>query len=228
MTDIRPWFRRQAIAATLVLSLSGTHAEAQFAGDLFFVTPSVVVTSGSTGTLELALFSGDRPFGATRAQVRFDPARLQVVSVEPATNAGLPTTLESRVSAGLIELVVLNGRSLSAPIGSVKLARLQFRANGPAGTRSALTTSVSGAIDSQRNALRLGTGLGAEVVVAGSSAKTAPMSFKDAVALSSDLERRALEMRPPGHAVTLHVVLPDGRARETVVQSVSASAAARD
>lgn len=218
-----PMFRPLVVTAALLLGASG--AQAQFAGDVFFVTPSIAVPQGGTGTLELALFSGDRVFGATRAQVRFDPAKLQLVSVDPATNASRTTTIRWKVSGGLIELLALNAESLTAPIGSVKLARLQFRALGAVGERTALTTSVSGAIDAQRAALRTGTGLGAEITVSASAERATPMAHHEAALVAPDLEKRALAVRPPGHAVTLQFVDAAGRTRQAIVQTAQPGAA---
>lgn len=213
------------VAVTAALLFAAVGARAQFAGDLFFVTPSIAVPQGGTGALELALFSGDRVFGATRAQVRFDPAKLQLLSVEPATNASLKTTIRWKVSGGLIELLALNAESLSAPIGSVKLARLQFRVLGGVGERTALTTSVSGAIDAQRATLRTGTGLGGEITVSATAERATPMAHQDAALIASDLERRALAVRPPGHAVTLQIVDAAGRTRQAMVQTAQPGAA---
>lgn len=222
---------RVALKSLLVtaLGLAPAVASAQFVGDVFFITPAVTIGQGSTGAMELAIFAGDAPFGAARAQVNYDASALEVVSVTPLDNGGLTPSLEWKAKGGVLQLLAVNGGSLSQPIGTVRLAKIEFRALGTSGSQLSITTSIKGALKTNRDPIRAGTGLGGEVTIISpiqtKSLQQPLVREASATSMTSSLYERALAMRPAGHAVSLHVIEANGSVRETVVRTASPGAA---
>jgi hypothetical protein len=174
-------------------------AQAQFVGDVFFLTPSVAVAKGNVGDLDLALFAGDRPFGAARISVQFDPQRLEIVNVVPVQVGAVLPVLEWSSDSGVLKLVVVNGQSLAVPIGSVTLARISVRAIGEAGDQIEVSSAVTEAYAADRVAFPVGSGYSAEVSIGSVTSG----SVAQRMSKSAPLQGRALKMRPAGHAVTL-------------------------
>jgi hypothetical protein len=221
---------RVALKSVLIAALSLVHglASAQFVGDVFFVTPAVTIGQGSTGAMELAMFAGDAPFGAARAEVKYDASALEIVSVTPLENGGFTPSLEWKNSRGILKLVAVNGSSLSQPIGTIRLAKIEFRALASFGNRVQITTSINGALKTNRDPIRTGTGFNGEVTIINPiQTKSVQQSLAregSAASITSAMYERALAMRPAGHSVVLHVIEANGNVLETVVRTVSPSA----
>src|SRR5690606_2875010 len=69
--------KRLTLAAATAVWMPAA-ALAQFAGDVFFLTPSVAVQEGQTGELDLAFFTAADPFGVAQMTVTWDPAQMEV------------------------------------------------------------------------------------------------------------------------------------------------------
>ncbi len=223
MKSIRSLLVRAAVAsATLFASVP---AFAQFVGDVFFTAPSVSIARDGTGELVLAAFVGSTPFGAAQAEVRYDASKLELASVEPVPVGNVTPVLKSVAAAGVVKIVVANGQALDAPIGTVSLARLTFRPLGTVGERVPLTTKVVAALGANRTMLRAGTGYGGEVTIAAAGATPKDVGTPIAIqaGAGSELEQRALQLRPAGHQVTLQQTDAAGRVRAVTVQTTDGS-----
>lgn len=226
----------KSLVKFLALTLCGfaylhAPAHAQFVGDVFFVLPSVSTTVGSTVQMDLAIFSGTQTFGVTRAQIQFDTSELEVASVESVTTGMVTPAINWYVDDGLLKILVVNGQSLKNPIGTVVLARIGFRAIAGAGTIALLTTQVSNAYGADKTALPVGTGFGGEVIITSAASAKAKMDGNVAplhVAANSGLGERALKLRPAGHQVSLAVLDPMGRAKQTVVKTTPSAGTVTD
>jgi hypothetical protein len=208
-------------------------AQAQFVGDIFFVQPSVVIPRGSTGQLQLAMFTGTQAFGVAGAVLRFDPSKLEIVSVSGvASGPFTPRTGWSNAN-GVLRIVAVNGQSLQQPFGTVGMARIEVRPLANAGERITIRSEVQQAFGADRKALRAGTGFNAEVsvgAVAASPGVAGPLDVPDspeqsviqsAVAADpSELVQRASRLRPPGHVVELYApsLIEPGRFGRVVVR----------
>lgn len=210
-------------------------AQAQFVGDVFFVEPSMVVPQGETGYLQLALFTGSKPFGAARASVLFDAAKLEIVSVEPVSIGSVTPKINWQNASGVLRLVIVNGQSLTAPFGSVTLARIGFRPLAVLGERVTLSSEVQQPYTADRAPLPAGSGFGAEITV-GAVATPAATNARaqaasaigrtsvKAVASQSELGLRAQRLRPVGHVVELYSPVANdvGQLRKEMVQTTGA------
>jgi len=221
------------LLCALICLLPGL-AKAQFVGDIFFVVPAISIPKGGTGDLTIALFSGDKAFGATSSTITYDPNQLEIVSVDAVPSGIITPTLKWEASSGVIKLVVINGQSLAQPIGSVSLAKLNFRAIGATGVQAKVTSAVKSSFASDRTVLRVGTAYVAEVSIgtvmpSGSvtpGVSTLSLSSSNIVASTTDplLQSKALSMRPAGHRVKLLVPTgSNGQFAEAVVQAVDAN-----
>lgn len=213
----------------MVLSLAAalcvaSPASAQFVGDVFFAAPSIAVPAGESGDLDLAIFTGDKPFGAAIVTLAYDPAKVEIVSVTPGSNGGDNVRLESSVESGTIRIVALNGTSLQQPIGSVAIARVRVRPIGASGDRVVLRSAVSKALFADRSAMRAGTGFDGEIVI---GQKSASATATVLAAEGSALAVRARRLRPAGSEVGVVTRLSDGRLGEVHVRT-AATAAARE
>lgn len=122
------------IAAILVWALIASVARAQFVGDFFFATPSVPVVEGQSVALEIRAFVGADAFGAAMFDLQVDPNLAAIDRIELLGTLQSPDTLATGVVAGSKRIVVMNGRSLNSPIGTVSLARIVVRPLTAAGT----------------------------------------------------------------------------------------------
>ncbi len=197
-----------AAATFLSVGLIAAPAHAQFVGDVYFLQPSIAVPAGSTGDLDLAIFTGDKPFGATTVTLTFDPAKLSIDAITDGTNGDDSVELESLVENGTVRLVAINTASLQQPFGSVAIARLRVRPTGSVNERTIVRSAVSRALYADRTVIRPGTGFDAEITVGRAGATTSTQSAS--AASRSALADRALRLRPPGGEVSLVVQLSSG------------------
>lgn len=213
-----------------VTMLLPAKASAQFVGDVFFAEPSVVIAEGGTGQLQLALFAGDKVFGATRAALKFDATKMQIVDVQAPAVGGLTPALQWKVTGGELRLLVVNGESLQKPIGTVTLARITVKPLGSAGQQFTVTSEVSDALAADRTTFRVGTGFSAQVSVGVKSPSGTGGNPRALLMPGQDpaLERMALTMRPAGHQVRLHAPAGGGQFREVSVQTLDPRAASAE
>lgn len=213
------------VASFILAFCTAIPAQAQFVGDVYFLQPSIAIPSGQAGTLDLAIFTGDRPFGATLVTLTFDPAKVNVVSIAEGANGDDSLRLESLNDNGTLRIVALNTATLERPIGSVRIARLQVRVTGSPGERIAIRSAVSRALFADRSAMRAGTGFDAEIIVGQASvAASGPVML---VGNQSPLGDRARRLRPAGSEVRLVTKLNNGTIGEVRVRT-SGAATLRD
>lgn len=201
---------RGALWSGAVLLLAPAVALAQFPGDVFFARPSVAVPEGGTASMEVLLFSGATPVGAAHFEVLFDPAQAEIAGVEAGDTEQLAPGHVSVTSPGRASVVDLNGQSLTQPIGTSSLARIELRPLGAAGSRVPISIQVRSLLRTDSLPLS-GRGFAGEILVV--SPAQAQAAAGTAVAGDPDpaeLEARAHEFRRPGQTVDLLEFAADG------------------
>lgn len=192
---------------SLLLVLAFNPAQAQFLGDVFFKEPSIAIEKDAVGEVAISFFSGDRRFGAIRAEITYDPTALEIVSVEPLASAGISPTIHWSASENGLRFAVLQGSSLTDPIGSVNLLKIHFRAIGENGSQTLLASKPLEALDVESSPIQVGVGYSAEVSIGSidpSAIGTArEQSLSADLAATTSLKQRAALLRPPGHAVKM-------------------------
>jgi hypothetical protein len=192
--------------------LLGTSAYAQYQGDVFFKTPSVLISKDQVKDLDLTIYTGDKPFGAATAQIQFDPQKIEVVKVEPVASSDVLPVIEWKMTNGTVKIAAVNGASLTEPFGSVVLARISVRAVGNPGDQTSVSSAVNEAYGADKSAYRKGDGLSAEISIGTAVAATLSVEAVDDM-----LRARALKLRPAGGRVKLYLPSGAGTFREVVV-----------
>ncbi|MDT5271726.1 MAG: hypothetical protein QOH49_3912 [Acidobacteriota bacterium] len=188
-------------AALLLLPAS---ARAQFRGDVFFASPSVSVPAGGVAVLEVQMFSGADVVGATHIDIVFDPARAEVVAVEPGTTPELADGLASANSPGRAGIVTLNGKSFLQPLGTVSLAKVRVKPLVAAGNKVALSIQVHSLLRQDNTPFPSFKGFSGEILVVSASTSSALTSGSGAllsIQTGEDTAERARAFRRPGLAV---------------------------
>lgn len=193
-----------ALAAALAFAgVSAAHA--QYAGDMFFATPSVAVAAGGTATMEADLFSGAVPLGAAQFDLLYDPSQVEVVSVDAGSTQEIADGVASApVSPGRTGIVALNGVSLDHPFGTESLARITLRPLVPAGSYVLLQLAPRSLLRTNSTPFAAGRGFYGELVVVSAG----PTAAKSQAPLTGDQvdpdhQSRALRLRRPGTLVNL-------------------------
>lgn len=195
------------ISSLMLLGLVPMSARAQFRGDVFFAKPSVSVTAGGVALMEVQMFSGADVVGATHIDIVFDPARAEVVAVEPGTTPELADGLASAASLGRVGVVTLNGKSLLQPLGTVSLAKLRVKPLVAAGNKVTLNIQVHSLLRQDNTAFPNSQGFSGEILVV-SAATSSPLKLDSGMSPASvqpeeDAAERARAFRRPGLAVDL-------------------------
>ena len=218
---IRSFILRSLLAGLpLAAAMSGA-AHAQFVGDAFFVEPSVTAVPGQEGTLQLAVFAGTQAVGAAHATVTYDPDALEIVDIEPVAAGRITPAVQWRKDGNVLHVVMVNGMSLTQPIGTVPLGTIRFKALGAAKETTALMAKATEILMPDATAIPPGKDSykGEVSFVEAATAPVAPRVAARAAAVASpDLVERARAMRPPGGTVTLQVVDGSGRAQPVQVR----------
>lgn len=214
--------------ATLIAFFSYS-AHAQFPGDVFFSEPSIAVSSGQKGTLDLEIFTGDKIFGATQFEISYDKSMIQIENIT-AKNDDFENTISWAEVGSNIGVISVNGVSKSKPFGTIKLATINFQATAQAGTRAIISIDVVDSIDPTQQSYSSNTGYSAEINItdattsqarARESENTVPATPATAIKVSSgELYERARSMRPSGEMVTLKTLDPTGKLVDTTVQAI--------
>jgi hypothetical protein len=219
--------------AVLSLALSPAAARGQFPGDVFFAQPSVAAAEGGTATLDVVTFAGTTVYGGVHFELQFDPERMEIEKVEAGASAYFDF-LVSRSQAGRVNVIVINSRSLTSPIGTSSLARLTVRPKGDAGEVVPLALGVKGIVDSASAPVAKPQGYGAEIVITSPAppdalAKAAEQNGperKDAAPkvlegpLPRDLEIRASRLGRRGQVLRLTLLESESRRSGVRAQSV--------
>jgi len=201
-----------ACAAMLAGVGIADRADAQFAGDLFFIDPSVSVAVGGTATLELALFTGGDAFGIAQAEVSFDGNEMELVGVSLPDGVSDPVLQQfTKTESGVLNVITLNAVSKTEPIGSVIVAKLEVRPKlGSPGTVS-VKVSNKGAFSAEGAAYSSSKATSGEVVVTSAPASFVASAAGEAELVadpSPELLARAAALVGPGGIAEL--VIPSG------------------
>lgn len=208
----------------LAAAMSGA-AHAQFVGDAFFVEPSVTAAPGGEGAVQVALFAGTQAVGAAQVTVTYDPKALEVLGVDPVEAGRITTAMQWRKEGNVLHIVMVNGASLSQPIGTVPLGKIRFKALGAVGETTELWAKAIEILKPNAEAIPPGLeALKGDVTVAASTTTTARIAARSMPSTEPSLVKRALGMRPAGGTVTLQVVDGAGQAQPVQVQIPPAAA----
>jgi hypothetical protein len=195
------------IASVMFLVLVPLSARAQFRGDVFFAQPSVSVPVGGVAVLEIQMFSGSDVVGATHIDIVFDPAKAEIVAVDPGTTPELADGLASAASSGRVGVVTLNGKSLLQPLGTVSLAKLRVKPLVTAGNKVTLNIQVRSLLRQDNTAFPNSRGFSGEILVVSTAISSALKSDSGVSPASvqggEDAAERARAFRRPGLAVDL-------------------------
>ena len=193
------------LLTAVVLLLMPLLAQAQFRGDVFFAKPSVSVPAGDVAVLEVQMFSGADVVGATHINIIFDPARAEIVAVEPGTTSELVDGLASAILPGRIGIVTLNGKSLLQPFGTVSLANVRVKPLVAAGQRVSFSIQVRSLLRQNNTAFPSFQGFSGEILVVSAATSPSLSSTSGASSIRDEKDgvERARAFRRPGLAVDL-------------------------
>lgn len=209
----------------LLVSFASHTSHAQFAGDVFFDSPSVAVSQNGTVELSLSAFSGAYVFGAAQVSLTFDPQKLEIVSVIAGAAKEIQPSFSYKLSSGRVGILVLNSDSLSQPIGTVNLAKIKVRSIAPVATYTTISTQVHTILRQDSTAFSSPQGYSAEILTTASTVSTSAIranmkSLSQSNQTDEDLEMRALQLRPEGALVKLKQI-NNSVVSEAVVQTGS-------
>ncbi|GAA0497946.1 MULTISPECIES: cohesin domain-containing protein [Pigmentiphaga] len=222
---IRSFILRSLLAGLpLAAAMSGT-AHAQFVGDAFFVDPSVTAVTGAEGAIQVAVFSGTQAVGAAHATVTYDPAALEILAIDPVAAGRVTPAVQWRKDGNVLHIVMVNGTSLTQPIGTVPLGNIRFKVLGPARATTTLTAKATEILMPDATAIPPGLkSYDGEVTFVEAVASPMPRLAGLAQKSSSpDLVERARRMRPAGGTVTLQVPNGSGQAQPVEVRIPAAT-----
>lgn len=228
-------FRKiQAFLLMGILAAASGAANAQFAGDVFFPSPSVAVAEGETTRVDLHAFTGADVLGGVHIQLIYDPAQMTIEAIEAplANDAGLIVT--SQLSPGRAAFIALNGQSVEQPIGTAPLASIVVKPLVQAGNYVNLTTEVQKFLRADRSSYANPQGFGLELAVtaasaAGKSATSAVMRsprLGNELIAQGSLRERAAALARPGAELKLQVLDAAERAQEVAVKTADPDAPA--
>lgn len=153
------------IATVLLCALFAPIARAQFVGDFFFASPSTSVPAGQTVSLELRTFVGADAFGAAKFDLEVDPTLAVIESIEAIDSPQSPDKVMLGKAGSLARVVALNGRSITAPIGTIALARIQVRPLAAAGTTFAVSVRNPNLMRSNSTSFSTTRGFASQVTI---------------------------------------------------------------
>ncbi|MDR5651955.1 hypothetical protein [Ruixingdingia sedimenti] len=218
--------KRLTLAAAAAVWMPAA-ALAQFAGDAFFLTPSVAVQEGQTGELDLAFFTAADPFGVAQMTVTWDPAQMEVEDVTLPPNAAAVLQQEILLEPGSLKVIVVNTSSVTEPIGTVDIAKITVRPLTAVGSRIVVQAVQEGAFNTDVNTYPRSGSAAAEVVV---TAAPGPLRLAGAEVAtvenpSPELLARAAAIAPAGGLVELVVVGADGAPERVRVRAPATAGA---
>lgn len=186
--------------------LAPTLASAQFVGDVFFKKPSIAVAQGGTGQLELMSFAGTTPVGAYRIRLIFDESKLEITEVKAGGAVELEEGFTSRLGKGELDVVAVNNRSITTPIGTVSLLIISVRPKLAAGSVIKIEMQILDLLSTSVQPFSAKRAFGADVVVAAAALKTPSLVAPSArhthkLAVGADTASRARRLAPPGASV---------------------------
>ena len=199
---------KTAKAITFLSVLAAGTAHAQFPGDVFVDQPSIIAQPGDTVQVKVQGFSGGIPFGASGAEISFDPALLEIVSIDREEDTGLVEPDALLQEPGRAWVAVVNGQQLDGPVGTVELSTLTFRVSDTASGFVPVTVTHRGYVSTDGTPLPFSRGFGASIFVQppqsqlqASSSRRASSEPLDQTVGDSVLQARAAELRRPGFPV---------------------------
>jgi hypothetical protein len=220
-------YKQISIASLIALVCSSAHA--QFPGDLFFKVPSVVVESGVSGSLDVEIFTGDRPFGATHFELSYDRSLIQIEDIV-ADSDEFDNKLSWTDLGGNVGAISVNSSSYTEPFGSVSLATIYFKALGQSGTTS-LSINVIDSIDTDHQSYSSNIGYSAEINI---SSPLQAQILNDSPIQSEvpentirvahgEIYNRVLKLKPVGEIVLMYIEDENSDYIETPIQAIDNS-----
>lgn len=204
---MKTWNHPKGLLLIMLCLFAAPAVHAQFPGDVFFKVPSIAINEGGEGILEIQVFAGDDVFGAAQFSLVYAPDQLEVLVAEPGSSAAVRNGFTITESEGRVSIIALNSASLTQPIGTVSVARLEVRPLVAAGSRIAIGTIVNQVLRQDSSAFPTPNGFGGEIVVTNPNAMiadTASVQQGEITPLPGDpLYQRAVAVRPAGATVTL-------------------------
>jgi hypothetical protein len=199
------------LISLLAGSIFSSLSSAQFAGDVFFDTPSVAVPQNEIVDLSLSAFLGATVFGAAQVSLTYDPQKLEIVSVTAGTAQEIQSGFSYKLSPGQLGIIALNSVSLSKPIGTINLAKIKVRSLAPVGSYTYISTQVQSMLRQDSSGFSSPDGFSAEILTTASSANTTALkvnsqSLKLSAQTDEELKIRARQLRPEGSLVKLKVL----------------------
>ena len=151
----------------MLISISSNIVHAQFAGDVFFQEPSIVIPQGESGVLSVQSFAGALPIGAIQIDINFDSTTLDIRGIQASSEFDEEGELVSQKQDNLISLVLVNSSSNSEPIGVVDLFSFEVVPTAAATINSISTISIDRTqyLYADFTTETSGIGLSAEVIV---------------------------------------------------------------
>ena len=192
------------LSATAALAVLHGAALAQFAGDVFLEVPSQAADIGEAVTFDVLTFAGANAVGAVSFDLLYDPAVLEVISVEAGAEQPLGDEIASDDAPGRLSLVAVNGTELAGPIGTVELARVTVRPKAGAGASTQLAIAVEEMLTTGGAWFSRTRGYGGSVYVRQDASAFAPAADPS----GEELRAAALAMRPGG--ATVEIATPGG------------------
>lgn len=221
---------RKAISGLFVaLAMLGWQsASAQFAGDVFFIEPSVAIPAGEQKRVEVAAFAGAATFGAAQFDLLFNPAELEIIAVHPGDSPELQEGFSYRHDNGKVSIIAVNGASHTSPIGTVSLGFIEVRPLAPAGSIVRIRANVQAMLQQDSTAFAASNGFGLDIAVTSPEAGNLTNRQANATAqpgVTGDIVQRALELRPKGSTVTMMVLNENNYAIPVTVSTAEPGAA---
>ncbi len=196
-------------SATMLAALTtGRGLSAQFPGDVYFADPAVTVPIGGVAELAIDAYLGSSPLGAIHLHVEFDAGSAEVVGFDGPTDAALQDNFGQVTQPGRFSAVLFNGKSGTAPIGTVRLGVLRLKPSVGVGQSVALQIRVQTMLDASTTPFAQSQGFRAVVSVSSpnntlrSSSRVTQLALHE---LPATWQRWVSAMRRPGAEVLLEV-----------------------
>lgn len=191
--------------------VSFSEARAQFLGDVFFETPSILASNGEEVILKVAVFTGTEVFGSADFTLSFDESLFEVKEVGFHNDISGVKSLETDKGLTKLRILAANGTSVDKPSGIVSIADIKGTVLAPSGANISISPENHNIFLANKTEITNG-GLGVEIIVQSSRTKISVARSSSPTLVEakpgSDLYQRAKKLRHEGEIVRLHE--PDG------------------
>ena len=165
-------------------------ARAQFLGDVFFETPSILAESGETAVLSVAAFTGVETFGSIDFLVSFESSALSFESIEFPEGMTGEVLVETNDDLIQLRVIVANIASLQRPAGIVSVAEISVSVLAINGESISISSENRNLFLANYEEIT-NSGLGAEIVVESRGAT----AFKSPIPVSTSAKVELVEAR---------------------------------